>query len=64
MEVAEQIVHVLEEMHVSSHTVHPFLESVGQLGYQIYLANRSGEAYFSVSLLSIADCLTTPWTRC
>ncbi|MBX4148229.1 sensor histidine kinase [Paenibacillus lautus] len=46
MEVAEQIVHVLEEMHVSSHTVHPFLESVGQLGYQIYLANRSGEAYF------------------
>jgi signal transduction histidine kinase len=44
-EIAEQIVSVLEEMHVSSQSVQPFLESVGQLGYQIYLVNRSGESY-------------------
>ncbi|MDF2723508.1 MAG: two-component sensor histidine kinase, partial [Paenibacillus sp.] len=43
--VTEQIVRVLEEMHVSSRNAQPFLESVGQLGYQIYLVNRSGESY-------------------
>jgi len=47
MVVAEQIVRVLEEIHVSSRTVEPFLESVGRLGYQIYWVNDSGEqAYF------------------
>ncbi|MFF2888501.1 sensor histidine kinase [Paenibacillus sp. NPDC057967] len=46
LEVTEQILHVLEGMHVSGHTVHPYLESVGQLGYQIYLVNRSGEEAF------------------
>lgn len=46
LEVTEQIVQVLEEMHVSSHAAHPFLESVGQLGYQIYSVNRSGEQSF------------------
>lgn len=46
VEVAKQIVHVLEEMHVSSHSLQPFLESVGRLGYQMYLANGSGDEYF------------------
>lgn len=45
-EVAEQIVRVLEEVHVANDTVQPFLESVGQLGYQIYLTQGSGEGYF------------------
>jgi signal transduction histidine kinase len=46
LEVTKQIVQVLEEVHVTNHTAQPFLESVGHLGYQIYLVNRSGEQYF------------------
>lgn len=46
MEVAGQIVRVLEEIHVSSNTVHPFLDSVGRLGYQIYVSDGSGEHYY------------------
>ncbi|GAK42387.1 hypothetical protein TCA2_4879 [Paenibacillus sp. TCA20] len=42
LEVAEQIVYVLEEMHVESSSIRPYLQSVGQLGYQIYLVDRIG----------------------
>lgn len=44
LEVAEQIVYVLEEMHVESPSIQPYLQSVGQLGYQIYLVDRAGNA--------------------
>lgn len=42
LEVAEQIVHVLENMHMVDHAVQPFLQSIGQLGYQIYFVDPSG----------------------
>jgi len=45
-EVAEQIVHNLEELHAYSETFHPFLESIAQLGYQIYITSHTNEDYY------------------
>lgn len=45
MEVTEQIIQSLEEMHASSSAMQSFLNSVAQFGYQMYLVNRSGEEW-------------------
>ncbi|MFC6331034.1 ATP-binding protein [Paenibacillus septentrionalis] len=46
VEVAEQIVLNLEQLHPYSDTFQPFLESISQLGYQLYLTNHSGEQFY------------------
>lgn len=46
LEVAEQIVQTLEEIHISHDSVQAFLEASGDMGYQIYLTNRSGAEYY------------------
>ncbi|MFS0864882.1 sensor histidine kinase [Fredinandcohnia sp. 179-A 10B2 NHS] len=47
VEVAERITVNLENMHSDNNSFKPFLESIGNLGYQIYVVNESGEeAYF------------------
>lgn len=45
-DVVGQIVRVLEDAHVSKDTVHPFLETVGKLGYQLYMTDGAEEHYF------------------
>ncbi|WP_054954809.1 sensor histidine kinase [Paenibacillus dakarensis] len=42
LEVAQEVVYVLEKMHADDHFIDRFLESVGQLGYQIYFVDGSG----------------------
>ncbi|USK71131.1 sensor histidine kinase [Peribacillus asahii] len=45
--IAQEIASGLEKMHSSSSSFNPYLKSMGNLGYQIYLVNESGEeAYF------------------
>ncbi|MEK5440769.1 MULTISPECIES: sensor histidine kinase [unclassified Fredinandcohnia] len=47
VEIAQRITLTLESMHSDSSSFEPFLESIGNLGYQIYVVNESGkEAYF------------------
>ncbi|MBP2240346.1 signal transduction histidine kinase [Cytobacillus eiseniae] len=47
VEIAHNIALNLENMHSGSSSFEPFLESIGDLGYQIYVVNESGkEAYF------------------
>src|SRR5690606_18605468 len=41
--IAEQIVRDLESFHLSADVIHPYLNSVAGLGYQIYLTNDAGE---------------------
>jgi signal transduction histidine kinase len=45
--IAKEIASNLEGMHAHSTSFEPFLESIGKLGYQIYVLNDEGkEAYF------------------
>lgn len=47
VKITEEIASKLEKMHSQSTSYKPFLESIGKLGYQIYILNESGEeAYF------------------
>ncbi|WP_053361010.1 HAMP domain-containing sensor histidine kinase [Bacillus sp. FJAT-27251] len=47
VEIAQEIVDVLEQVHGSGTAYPPYLESVGKLGYQIYVLSEYGEeAYF------------------
>ena len=47
VEIAQTITLNLESMHSNHSSLEPFLESIGNLGYQIYVINESGEdAYF------------------
>ena len=47
VEIAETITLNLESMHSNHASLEPFLESIGNLGYQIYVLSESGEdAYF------------------
>lgn len=47
VEIAEEIAGNLEGMHAHSSSFEPFLESIGNLGYQLYVLNESGQkAYF------------------
>jgi signal transduction histidine kinase len=47
VEIAQRITFNLENMHSGSSSFEPFLESIGNLGYQIFVVNDSGEeAYF------------------
>jgi len=47
VEIAEGIALTLGKMHADVSSFEPFLESVGELGYQIYVINEAGEeAYF------------------
>lgn len=47
VEITEEITSKLEGMHSHPSSYKPFLESIGKLGYQIYIVNESGEeAYF------------------
>jgi len=46
VEVAEQIVLNLEEMHKYGDKFQPFLDSIARLGYQIYLTNQANEHYY------------------
>jgi signal transduction histidine kinase len=47
VEIAKEIVQVLEQVHGSGTAYPPYLDSVGKLGYQIYVLSESGEeAYF------------------
>ena len=47
VEIAQTITLNLENMHSDHSSLEPFLESIGNLGYQIYVVNESGEeAYF------------------
>lgn len=47
VEIAQQITFTLENMHADSSSLEPFLQSIGNLGYQIYVVNKSGkDAYF------------------
>ncbi|KGR77181.1 sensor histidine kinase [Ureibacillus sinduriensis] len=47
VEIAQTITANLENMHSGHSSLEPFLESIGNLGYQIYVVNESGEdAYF------------------
>ena len=47
VEIAQTITLNLENMHSDHSSLDPFLESIGNLGYQIYVVNESGEdAYF------------------
>jgi signal transduction histidine kinase len=47
VEIAQTITLNLESMHSDHSSLEPFLESIGNLGYQIYVVNESGkDAYF------------------
>lgn len=47
VEIAQTITLNLENMHSDHSSLEPFLESIGNLGYQIYVINESGkDAYF------------------
>ena len=47
VEIAQTITLNLESMHSNHSSLEPFLESIGNLGYQIYVINESGkDAYF------------------
>ncbi|WP_226035406.1 sensor histidine kinase [Aquibacillus saliphilus] len=47
VEIAQTITSNLESMHSDRSSLEPFLESIGNLGYQIYVINESGQdAYF------------------
>lgn len=47
VEIAQTITTNLESMHSDRSSLEPFLKSIGNLGYQIYVVNESGEeAYF------------------
>jgi signal transduction histidine kinase len=46
VEIAQTITGTLEKMHSDTASFEPFLESVGDLGYQIYVINESGKGAF------------------
>ncbi|WP_235867688.1 sensor histidine kinase [Ureibacillus chungkukjangi] len=47
VEIAQTITLNLENMHSNHSSLEPFLDSIGNLGYQIYVINESGQdAYF------------------
>jgi signal transduction histidine kinase len=46
VEIAKTITSNLENMHSDRSSLEPFLESIGNLGYQIYVVNESGEEAF------------------
>ncbi|MDQ0185820.1 ATP-binding protein [Cytobacillus sp. FSL R5-0569] len=46
VEIAEEIASGIEKMHSSSTSFKPYLESLSNLGYQIYVLSESGEEYY------------------
>lgn len=44
--LAEEIASTLENMHSSPSAFNPYLESLGELGYQFYVLNKDGEVAF------------------
>ena len=53
VEVAWEVVRILENLHGSEEAMHAYLSSIGKLGYQVFIVNESGDqAYFGGDFLN------------